>query len=847
MTQFSPDPNSQSALDTNGSSDRYISLPTTLRPGDRRQRISAGDRPTMNQPKLASDANLPSKQPLSYQPDSIPLKRRKSSIQQRFLDLPIRSKQFIALFTSEVISVIGLVGVGAILIVAGGRSQLVQQAKSELVVTGINYNIKINQMGFGFRGQADNAAIIAAANAVATKEPLSSDLMVQVRKILQNEVKARNIEFATLVDKNAKIIVNANANREGERFDPNNLVSRVLKEPQQIKSSEIVSWSEVAKESPPLPKEFSGQDALVRYTVTPVKNPTTETVIGALVSGDIVNRKMPIVSNTVEAFGGGYSAVYLRQPTGTFTLATALDQGQAPNLEQAKPNVALPDNALLEDAVKADGQPVTKRVQMGGQTYTMAARALKNSAGQPIAVLLRGTPEKSLNALIKDNLLLQLVVTILAIAVNVLLAILLGRAISKPIKDLQQTTQQFSEGDFQARAEVVSADEVGQLAIAFNTMADRIETSMDEIRRKEILLAETAQQARQEAEAASWEAESLAQEQRQQKEELQKRALELLQEIAPISQGDLTIAAKVTDDEIGTIADSYNTTVESLRKIVVQVQAAVNQVTEATNQNDTYIQELSTEASRQVAEIAIALDRVKEMTEVAQAVAMNAEQAKVVVQQATQTVEAGDAAMDRTVDGIRAIRVTVAETAKKVKHLGESSQKISTVVELISNFAEQTKMLALNASIEAALAGEEGRGFAVVADEVRALARQSAEATEEIRKLVASIQAETNEVVAAMESGTEQVVSGTKLVDETRQSLNKITIASSQISQLVGAIAQATIVQSQASDAVTQTMQDIAAIANKTSTETSQFSSSYEQLRKVAQTLQAEVGQFKVS
>ena len=137
--------------------------------------------------------------------------------------------------------------------------------------------------------------------------------------------------------------------------------------------------------------------------------------------------------------------------------------------------------------------------------------------------------------------------------------------------------------------------------------------------------------------------------------------------------------------------------------------------------------------------------------------------------------------MNRTVDGIMAIRQTVAETAKKVKRLGESSQKISKVVNLISSFADQTNLLALNASIEAAHAGEEGRGFAVVADEVRSLARQSAEATAEIETLVADIQAETNEVLAAMEAGTEQVVTGTKLVDETRKSLNQITVASIQI------------------------------------------------------------------
>ncbi|NJL20385.1 MAG: hypothetical protein HC895_05450 [Leptolyngbyaceae cyanobacterium SM1_3_5] len=279
----------------------------------------------------------------------------------------------------------------------------------------------------------------------------------------------------------------------------------------------------------------------------------------------------------------------------------------------------------------------------------------------------------------------------------------------------------------------------------------------------------------------------------------------------------------------------------------MQVQDAANQVATTTSTNEASIQTLSAEALEQARSISIALGLVQEMAHAVQTVAHNAAEAEMAVQQAAQTVEIGDETMNRTVVGIQGIRATVADTAKKVKHLGESSQKISKVVELISAFAAQTNMLALNASIEASRAGEEGRGFAVVANEVRGLARQSAEATEEIRSLISSIQSETNEVVAAMESGIEQVVTGTKLVDETRQSLTNITMVSAQISKLVEAIAQSTVMQSQASEVVTQTMKDVAAIAEKTSTETTQVSSAFEQLQQVAQALQKSVNQFKVS
>ncbi|NEP01171.1 MAG: HAMP domain-containing protein [Symploca sp. SIO2E9] len=329
-------------------------------------------------------------------------------------------------------------------------------------------------------------------------------------------------------------------------------------------------------------------------------------------------------------------------------------------------------------------------------------------------------------------------------------------------------------------------------------------------------------------------------------DQLQKRILELLKEVDPIRKGDLTIRVRVTEDEIGTVADSYNATVGNLRKIVTQVQAAAQQVTATTISNQFSVQALSVEAQEQAQKIALALKGAKEMADSVAVVANKAKQAEAAVQQAAETVLEGDSTMNRTVDGMLAIQETVTQARQKVQRLGESSEKISRVVNLISSFAAQTNLLAFNASLEAARAGEEGRGFAIVADQVRTLAQQSAVATNDIEQLVTEIQAETKEVVAAMAVGNEQVLTGTQLVNESRQSLNKITSTSSEINQLVEAIAKVTVVQSQASDTVTKTMNEVAVIASKTSKEATLVSSSFGQLQTVAQAMQENVGQFKV-
>ena len=330
------------------------------------------------------------------------------------------------------------------------------------------------------------------------------------------------------------------------------------------------------------------------------------------------------------------------------------------------------------------------------------------------------------------------------------------------------------------------------------------------------------------------------------RQKLEQEALNVLRAISPSFGGDLTVRAPLSETEIGTLADGYNTTIQSLRELVRQVQTAAVSVSSTSSENNILVNNLSVQAQQELEQLDRASIQVNIMAASSQEVADLAQQVELVVQSANRTVKTGDALMENTVEEILEIRSTVSTTAKKIKRLGETFQKISKVVNLIENFATQTNLLALNASIEATRAGQYGKGFAVVADEVRSLAYQSANATTEIERLVDEIRIDTNDVTEAMEIGIAQVVQGTNLVNETRQSLSEIVVATSQISELVKAIGQSAGTQNKQSRKLTEVMTDVAMIANLTSESANQISESCQQLLTTSQVLETSVSRFKV-
>jgi len=746
---------------------------------------------------------------------------RRSQLLNFFSDLPIRRKQFTTVLATQLFSVLGVVGVGALLIVNLGTEKLSKQATSELELAKINYEIKINQMKFGFAGQAGNKVLI---DAVAKEQASAAAKLVLIR-----EVWKRKIEFATLVDENAKIISNAGLDRYGEKFDPQGLVTRSLKNDIPTTSTEIISYQDLVAESPRLAElilkekhriAHEQETFLVRYTVTPVKD-AGGLKIGALISGDIV--KSSIVAKTLESFKGGYSGIYQVDYDGNFKTAVSQLQEKTGEIHSQ----LLSDISLIEQAAATNGV-VTGRAKMSGHTYTLAAQSILNDVGKPIAVLVRGTPQDDLNELLITSLAIQGAVLLVVVAISGAIANYLGNEISTPIEKLQRMAQDFASGDRKVRSEVTSQDEIGELTKTFNRMADSIVTSETELLR------------------ISEEQQLEAEEQRKGRENLQQEVMNLLLEIEGAQRGDLTVKAIMTDGVVGSIADAFNSTISKLRDLVLKVQKVSNEVNELSQNSENSVNQLSTKAGDQVEVINITLNEISAINKSIQEVDNSTQKAAKIAKLARNKAQKGDQIVERTVESIENIRSTVAGTTKKVKQLAESSQEIAQIVEIISGISEKTNLLAFNASIEASRAGEHGEGFRIVAEEVRGLADRVTGATKDIQHLVTNIQKETAEVLKAMEEGNAQVVTGTDLVRQTKLTLNSIVDISEQIDEQLQFISSNTTEQSQSSQEVNLKMVSVADITENTSTEAKDVAQSLQELVKEAETLKSSVAQFRV-
>jgi len=338
--------------------------------------------------------------------------------------------------------------------------------------------------------------------------------------------------------------------------------------------------------------------------------------------------------------------------------------------------------------------------------------------------------------------------------------------------------------------------------------------------------------------------ETTAKVQAAQNERNQQAILRLLDEMGSLADGDLTVEATVTEDITGTIADSFNFAIEELRKLVATVNETAIMVDSAAKQTESTATHLAKASDNQGREINAATESIVSMAASIEEVSGNAERSSDVARHSVEVAHKGGEAVRRTIDGMNTIRETIQDTSKRIKRLGESSQEIGNIIELINDIAEQTNILALNASIQASMAGEAGRGFAVVADEVQRLAERSTNATKQIEVLVRTIQADTNEAVVSMERSTTDVVGGALLAENAGAALDEIEQVSNQIASLVQNISGSARQQAGSAADVTRRTTRLREISEQTGKATTATAAAIAKLSELASQLRKTVAGF---
>ena len=400
-----------------------------------------------------------------------------------------------------------------------------------------------------------------------------------------------------------------------------------------------------------------------------------------------------------------------------------------------------------------------------------------------------------------------------AVLIGLLIAFGLAKGLTRQINHIMDLLGAMGMGDFSARTEVVSNDELGEMATALNAMLDNITVLI---------------QSQEERDA------------------IQESIMKLLVEISGLTQGDLTSRAEVTEDMTGAIADSFNTMAEQFGDIVRQVKTATLSVDETASDVSGLTVDLATKSIDQTKQVNTAIQAIHDIAESIRQVSQNAARSADVSMASRTNAREGAEAVKKTNLAMDEIREQINETARSIKRLGESSMEIGNVVEIINNIADRTSILALNASIQAAMAGDAGHGFAVVAEEVQRLAESSSNSTKQIDTLVKSIQSEIKDVSNRMDESISKVVQGSQLADGAYGKLQEIETVSNQLADLIESITQAAAQQVQMSENVVESMVAVGGVSSETSSTSQETASLMHTLSKTARNLREAVEMFKV-
>jgi methyl-accepting chemotaxis protein len=454
-----------------------------------------------------------------------------------------------------------------------------------------------------------------------------------------------------------------------------------------------------------------------------------------------------------------------------------------------------------------------KSEQVDGLSWRHATFPLTDFSGNTVGSVVLSLDETAALATARRTRLITAAIAILGVALLVFaLVYALRYLVIRPVDDVAKTMALVSEGDFKARCEVFSKDEMGFVARQVNTTLDRVLTLIQSD---------------------------------EERLELQRDIQDLLVVVSDAADGDLTSEAKVTENIIGNVADAINLMFENISEVINKIRDSSVRVSSAANQIQAGSEALSAGSQRQLEDITNTTSAVQEMAINIEQVANNAEATAVASTRARESAEDGRAKVLEVVDGMEGIRSSVLSTLRQIKRLGDRSMEISTIVETITKIAAQTDMLALNAAIEAARAGEHGRGFSVVAEEVRRLAERSAEAAHEIEELVSAIQTETGESVRAMDQVTQEVEREVGIVNDAGQALDQIAEVSTKAADLVQEITLAAKQQVRGADEVVKAMGVVSDVSKQAVTGVEQTRQTTDSLVNLSEDLTNAVAEFK--